>query len=180
LPGLAAGTQRLELGEGNDLRKKSIDTGAERTVSVLIESDPNTGNVLVDTGLGDTQVEFLRSGKVVLKVTTAADGKWRVQGLPALTYDVQVSKTGFEADAPRKSVKVLKGQDQTISFQLHQLALFASVVIRTNPGARVFVDGKESGTAPDNGLLPISNLALGEHKFEAQSRQFLRSRSPSL
>ena len=172
LPGLAAGTQRLELGEGNDLRKKSIDTGAERTVSVLIESDPNTGNVLVDTGLGDTQVEFLRSGKVVLKVTTAADGKWRVQGLPALTYDVQVSKTGFEADAPRKSVKVLKGQDQTISFQLHQLALFASVVIRTNPGARVFVDGKESGTAPDNGLLPISNLALGEHKFEAQSRQF--------
>jgi hypothetical protein len=69
-------------------------------------------------------------------------------------------------------VKVLKGQDQTISFQLHQLALFASVVIRTNPGARVFVDGKESGTAPDNGLLPISNLALGEHKFEAQSRQF--------
>jgi len=172
LPGLAAGTQRLELGEGNDLRKKSIDTGAERTVSVLIDSDPNTGNVLVDTGLGDTQVEFLRSGKVVLKVTTAADGKWRVQGLPAFTYDVQVSKPGFEADAPRKSVKVLKGQDQTISFQLHKLALFASVVIRTNPGARVFVDGKVSGTAPENGLLQVSNLALGEHKFEAQSRQY--------
>jgi serine/threonine-protein kinase len=172
LPGLAAGTQRLELGAGNDLRRESIDTGAERTVSVLIDSDPNTGNVLVETGVSDTQVEFLRSGKVVLKLTTAADGKWRVQGLPAFTYDVQVSKPGFEADAPRKSVKVLKGQDQTISFQLHKLALFASVVIRTNPGAHVFVDGKESGTAPDNGLLQVSNLALGEHKFEAQLRQY--------
>ena len=172
LPGLAAGTQRLELGEGNDLRKKSIDTGAERTVSVLIDSDPNTGNVLVETGQADTQVEFLRSGRVVMKVTTAADGKWRLQGLPAFTYDVQVSKPGFEADAARKSVKVLKGQDQTVSFQLHKLALFASVVIRTNPGARVLVDGKESGTVPENGLLQISNLTLGEHKIEAQSRQY--------
>lgn len=172
LPKLPAGTQQVELGVGSDLRTKSIDTGAERTLSVLIDSDPNTGNVLVETGLGDTQIEFLRSGKTVLKVTTAADGKRRVQGLPALAYDVQVSKPGFEADAPQRSVKVLKGQDQTISFQLRKKVSFASVVIRTSPGARVFVDGRESGTAPENGLFPVSNLALGEHKFEAQLRQY--------
>jgi hypothetical protein len=172
LPKLPAGTQQVELGVGSDLRTKSIDTGVERTLSVLIDSDPNTGNVLVETGLGDTQIEFLRSGKTVLKVTTAADGKRRVQGLPALTYDVQVSKPGFEADAPQRSVKVLKGQDQTISFQLRKKVSFASAVIRTSPGARVFVDGRESGTAPENGLFPVSNLALGEHKFEAQLRQY--------
>ena len=172
LPNLPTGLQRVELGEGNERRVKSIDTGAERTLSVLIESDSNTGNVVVETGLSDTQVEFLRSGKVVLQVTAGADGKARVQGLPALTYDVQVSKPGFEADAPRKSVKVLKGQDQTISFQLRQKVVFASVVVRTNPGARVFVDGRESGTAAENGLLQVSNLAVGEHRFEVQLRQY--------
>ena len=169
---LSPGSQRVELGEGSERRTKSIDTGAERTLSVLIDSDSNTGNVVVETGQSDVQVQILRSGKVVQEVTTGADGKGRVQGLPALAYDVQISKPGFEADAPRKSVKVLKSQDQTVAFQLHKKVVFASVVVRTNPGAKVFVDGQDSGAAPDNGLLQLSNLAVGEHKFEARSRQF--------
>ncbi|MGO9240768.1 MAG: protein kinase domain-containing protein [Bryobacteraceae bacterium] len=172
LPNLPAGTQRIELGEGNERRTKSIETGAGRTLSVLIDAEANTGNVIVETGLGDVHVAFLRSGKAVLEVTTEADGKFRVVGLPALTYDVQVSKPGFEADAARKTVKILKGQDQTVAFQLRKKAVFASVLVRTSPGARVFVDGKESGTTPENGLLQIQNLAVGEHKIEAQLKQF--------
>lgn len=172
LPNLPAGTQHIELGEGNERRTKSIETSAERTLSVLIDAEANTGNVIVETGLGGVQVAFLRSGKAVLEVTTEADGKFRVVGLPALTYDVQVSKPGFEADAPRKTVKILRGQDQTVAFQLHKKVVFASVLVRTNPGARVFVDGRESGTATENGLLQIQNLAVGEHKIEVQLKQF--------
>src|SRR5581483_9160144 len=49
LPKLGPAKYDLELGDGKELRKKSIEIGPDRTLTVIIDSDPNTGTLLVQT-----------------------------------------------------------------------------------------------------------------------------------
>ena len=49
LPRPTLGNHELALGAAKDLRKHSIEIGSERNLTVIIESDPNTGTLVVQT-----------------------------------------------------------------------------------------------------------------------------------
>ena len=153
LPRLTPAGHQLELRVGEDLRKHSIEIGPERTLTAIIDSDPNTGTLLVQTNQDDAAVTVAVNGKEV-KHGNSKKGMFRVANLKAGKYLVRVAKEGYASDFAEQQADVQKGEDKTLSFQLRPqlearsanqgtLELEASV-----PGAELSLDGRPRAASP--------------------------------
>ena len=157
---------------GKDVRKHTIEINPERSLTAIIESDPNTGTLLVQTNEeGAAIVVLIPNGKDV-KRGNSKKGPFRVSSLKAGKYLVRAVKEGYDVDFAEQQAEVVKGEDKTVSFLFRPRPQSASVRVRLTPGSELFVDGSSLGTIPeDNRTVP--GLKAGTHNFKAQKgRQF--------
>ena len=129
LPKATPGNHELALGAGKDLRKHSIEVGPERTLTVIVESDPNTGTLVVQTNEDDVAITVTINGREV-KRGKSDKGTFRIGNLKAGKYVVRAAKAGYDADFNEQPAEVQKGEDKRVSFQFRRKLQNA---VRQNP-----------------------------------------------
>jgi serine/threonine-protein kinase len=171
LPRPALGNHELALGAAKDLRKHSIEIGSERTLTVIVESDPNTGTLLVQTNEDNVAISVITNGREV-KRGNSEKGVFRVANLKAGKYVVRASKEGFDADFDEQPAEIQKGEDQRVAFQFRRKLQNASVSIRLTPGSELWVDGNSLGSTQEDTRV-VRDLKAMSHTFRAQKgKQF--------
>jgi len=166
LPKVSAGSHELVLGDKQDLRKKSADFGPSRTLTAIIDSDPNTGTLVVQTNEDGVTISVLAGGKEVKNGQTK-DGRFRLPNLPAKAYTVRAAKDGYDVDSAEKSADVQKGQDTTVPFSFRRKPQFGSVRVRVTAGSELLVDGSPVSAIAGE-IYTLGNLKPGTHTFRAQ------------
>lgn len=168
LPRLSATNHELQLGEGKDARKKVIEISPDRTLTVTIDSDPNTGTLVVTSNEEGVAISVLANGKDLVRTGETKDGRFRVPNLRARAYTIRAVKPGYETDSAEQKVEIRKGEDQSVSFPFRRRVVTASMPIRSTPGAEIYVDGVLAGTTSPEGTFTATNLTLGTRTFKAQ------------
>lgn len=172
LPKVSLGTHELELGENQDLRKKSADFSASRTLTAIIDSDPNTGTLVVQANEDGVTIVVLDGSKEIARGETK-DGRFRYSNLRAKTYTVKASKEGYDADAAEQSANIQKGEDKAVPFVFRRKPQMVSARFRLTTGSELFADGSLRATVPGE-TYTIPDLKPGMHTFKAQKgKQFL-------
>ncbi len=172
LPNVSAGSHELELGENQDLRKKSADFSPSRTLTAIIDSDPNTGTLVVQANEDGVAIVVVSAGKEVAHGETK-DGRYRVQNLRAKTYVVRAAKEGYDTDTAEQSADIQKGQDKAVTFTFRRKPQMVSARFRLTAGSELFEDGTLVATVPGD-TYTIPSLKPGMHTFRAQKgKQFL-------
>ena len=132
------------------------------------ESGHNLGTLLVVAGQDDARV-FL-NGKLQRQLTHA--GQLRLPNLELKDYVVQVSKSGFQ-DPPQQKVRIRKGEEAKLIFNLQPQPRMASLTIQGGaPGTTVLVDQTLVGTIQPDGTLSVSTINPGDHTVELRKERF--------
>ena len=171
LPSVTAGRHRLDLGEGADLRKKEIEIGPDRTLTAVVDADPNAGNLTVLTGEDNVIVVVSADGREWARGNTVK-GRYRKPGLLPKTYVVRVFKEGYDADPAEQQAEIHKREDNTVSFTFRPQPKPASVRIHLTPGSELTVDGASKGATTEE-TRTLEKLAAGTHTFRAVKTRFL-------
>ena len=171
LPKLTPANHELELGAGKNLRKKQIEIGPDRTLTLILESDPNTGTLLVQTNEDDVAIAVLLNEKEVTH-GSSKKGSFRAANLKVGKYKVRAAKEGYDVDSDEQTAEVQKGEDKPVSFLFRRQPLAASATIHLTPGSELFVDGSSFGTTQENPR-KVENLKPVAHTFRAEKgKQF--------
>lgn len=132
------------------------------------ESSRNLGTILVVAGQDNASV-FL-NGKLQRQLTQA--GQLRLPNLELKDYVVQVSKSGFQ-DPPQQVIRIRKGDQATLVFNLQPQPRLASLTIQGGaPGTTVLVDQTLVGTIQPDGTLSVSTVNPGDHTVELRKERF--------
>jgi hypothetical protein len=154
----------------SDARAAS-DTGAGKVTlddQPPAESGRNLGTLLVVADQEDAKV-FL-NGKLQRQLTQA--GRLRLPNLELKDYVVQVSKSGFQ-DPPQQKIRIRKGEQARLIFNLQPLPSLASLTIQGGaPGTTVLVDQALVGTIQSDGTLSVSTVNPGDHTVELRKERF--------
>ncbi len=167
LPALEPSIYELAMGDG---KKRNIDIGPNRTLSVLLEADPNEGYLLVQASEDGATVILTSNGKEYGRKTTQ-NREARFPHLRVRNYTVQVTKDGYDAEQP-KSIDIAKGQQATLAFELKHQTRLAAILIKTVAGAQIVLDGRTIGPATSDGTLLLPNVVLGQHRIEARLKRY--------
>lgn len=139
------------------------------------ESGHKFGTLVVVAGQDDARV-FL-NGKLQRQLTEA--GQLRLPNLAPNNYSVQVSKSGFQ-DPPQQEVRIRKGEQAKLIFNLQPQPLLASLIIQGGAaGTKVLVDQSPVGTIQPDGRFSLASINPGDHTVELRKdgfkpRQFKR------
>ena len=132
------------------------------------ESGHTMGALLVVAGQDDARV-FL-NGKLQRQLTHA--GQLRLPNLELKDYVVQVSKSGFQ-DPPKQKVRIRKGEEAKLIFNLQPQPRLASLSIQGGaPGTTVLVDQTLVGTIQPDGTLSVPTVNPGDHTVELRKERF--------
>ncbi len=132
------------------------------------ESSHNLGTLLVVAGQDDARV--ILNGKLQRQLTHA--GQLRLPNLELKDYVVQVSKSGFQ-DPPQQKVRIRKGEEAKLIFNLQPQPRLASLTIQgCAPGTAVLVDQTLVGTIQPDGSLSVSTVNPGDHTVELRKERF--------
>lgn len=106
---MAAGSHEFELGENHDLRRVSAKFGPTRTLTAIIDSDPNTGTFAPRTKS--------QMGSVQIRVTAGSELMVDGRSIPKAegeSYTIGELKPGMYVFLPRKgsSSYRIKGQSR--------------------------------------------------------------------
>ncbi|HUA20137.1 MAG TPA: protein kinase [Bryobacteraceae bacterium] len=168
LPPLTANSNELAMADG---KKRTIDAGPGRTVTVQLEADPNEGQLVVQTNEDNANVVLLLNGKEYTSKTTQ-NKQASFAHLRARGYTVQVTKDGYDSEAP-KPVTIAKGQSATLAFNLRSKPMVGAILVRTLQGAQIFLDGKSGDTVGTDGSVLIPSVAPGQHRVEARLKKYV-------
>jgi Flp pilus assembly protein TadD len=132
------------------------------------ESSRNLGTLLVVAGQDDARV--LLNGRLQRQLTQA--GQLRLPNLELKDYVVQVSKSGFQ-DPPPQKIRIRKGEQTRLIFNLQPQPLLASLTIQGGaPETMVLVDQTVVGTIQPDGILSVSSVRPGDHTVELRKERF--------
>jgi tetratricopeptide (TPR) repeat protein len=146
------------------------DTGAGK---IAVDHEPptesrhNLGTLLVVAGQDNARV-FL-NGKLQQQLTQG--GQLRLPNLESKDYVVQVSKSGFQ-DPPRQKIRIRKGEQARLMFDLQPQPRLASLTVQGTPGTTVLVDQAVVGTIQSDGTLSASTVNPGDHTIELRKERF--------
>ena len=132
------------------------------------ESGGNLGAMVVVAGQDGAKVSL--NGKMQRQLTQA--GQLRIPNLAAKDYIVQISKSGFQ-DPPQQKVRIRKGEEARLLFNLLPLPHLASLTIQGGaPGAAVLIDQNLVGTIQPDGTFSASTINPGDHTVELRKERF--------
>ncbi|MBE7542132.1 MAG: PEGA domain-containing protein [Bryobacteraceae bacterium] len=173
---LTPGSHTLSVEDGKMVRTIPLQTGGAPTVNAYIFAPPaaDKGSLLLLAGVDGAEVTL--NGRRHWQLTR--NGQVRVGSLGPGTYQVRVSREGYEPAGPQR-VEVLAGEETRIELPLKPVARVATLQIAGPAGAQVFVDGSEVGTIDAGGSFSTP-VSPGSHTIElrrgsARSRPVTRS-----
>lgn len=162
------GTHELTLTQGSSQYKLDVEAGPAPSLTAFLESGRNVGTVVVVTGEDKARV-FL-DGKP--QNETTRDGELRISELEPKDYTIKVTKNGFQ-DAPEQRVRVRKGEERRLTFNLQPLPRFGTLSIQGGPaGAQVVIDQAPAGIVNPDGSFTAANIVPGDHAIELRKDRF--------
>ena len=168
IPSVQAGAHELALSRGNEQYKVNIDVTPQPALVAFLESGQNVGTLTVITGQDKAKV-FL-NGKALPQVTNG--GQLTIPNLDPKAYSVRVSKNGF-SDLPEQKIRIRKGEQGKLIFNLQPLPHLASLSIQGAPaGATVLVDQTQVGTVQSDGTFNNAAVNPGDHIIELRKDRF--------
>ncbi|HKM86132.1 MAG TPA: protein kinase [Terriglobales bacterium] len=163
-----SGTHELTLTQASDQYKLDVDTGPMPSLTAFLESGRNIGTLVVVAGEDKARV-FLNGQ---LQKDTTQGGQMRISNLEPKDYVVKVSKEGFQ-DLPEQRVRILKGEERKLTFNLQPIPHFGSLSIQGGtPGSQVLIDQVSAGTVQPDGSFSTSNISPGDHVLELRKDGF--------
>jgi serine/threonine protein kinase len=154
--------------QSQDRYKLDIDTNVAPALSAFLESGRSLGTLVVVTGQDKTKV-FL-NGRPQPQLTEG--GQLRIPNLELKEYEVRVSKTGFQ-DAPEQKIRLRKGEQAKLSFNLQPIPRVASLAIQGGvPGAAVLIDQTPVGIIQPDGTFTAATVNPGDHVVELHKDRF--------
>ena len=167
LPALGPANYEVGLDAVKELRKHWIAIGPERTLTVVLDSDPNSGTLLVQTDQNAPITVLVKEKEV--KHGNSENGTFRVANLKAGKYLVRVTKDGYDTDFNEIEAEAHKWADTLVSFQFRRRSLVTSagIIARLTAGSELFVDGNFLGTTQED-TRSISDLKPGAHIFRVE------------
>ncbi len=122
---------------------------ASLTGTVVIETSPGAAVLLDDSSRGTTD----STGQLTLPEVTAG------------THRLQVEATGKEKFGTE--ITVLSGQAIKIEARLVELA--GTLQVKTSPGAVIFFDNEQRGSADSTGQYSLPEVAAGTHQLRVEA-----------
>ncbi len=140
--------------------QKWVDVVAGQALAIAVTLDKTSGSLIVSADVGGARVSVDGQDKGASPVV--------IDDLSAGPHSVEVRADGFPA--LRETVTVRAGERATFSAQLRgQRGPTGSINIISNvPGARIYLDGEDIGTAP----VVKEDIVQGDHIIEAQARGY--------
>jgi tetratricopeptide (TPR) repeat protein len=119
---------------------------------------------------GQDNVKVFLNEKPQRQLTRA--GQLRLPNLELKDYVVKVSKSGFQ-DPPPQTVRIRKGEEARLTFNLEAQPHLASLMIQGGaPGITVLLDQTSVGTIQADGTLSVSTINPGDHTLELRKERF--------
>ncbi len=145
---------------------------AETVTTVQPKAAPvaTVGSVQVRSNVPDADV--LVDGQ--LMGTTRADGTAPIT-VEFGRHEIAIQKSGYEAGAPQQVEVSSSAPEASVSVELTKTAEAANapaatpdtyLLVTSNPGAELSVDGRASGRVPNGGMLAL-RVSPGRHRLEA-------------
>jgi serine/threonine-protein kinase len=168
LPSISTGAHQLTVTRGHDLYKLDVDAGTAPTLTAFLESGQEVGTLVVVAGQDKARV-FL-NGRLQSQPTQG--GELRIPNLELKDYVVRVSKSGFQ-DLPEQKVRIRKGEQAKLIFNLQPVPHLASLTIQGGvAGATVLIDQSPVGTIQPDGTLALATINPGDHLVELRKDRF--------
>jgi len=165
---LTPGTHQLTLTQGSSQYKLDVDAGPMPSLTVFLESGRNVGTLVIVTNEDKARV-FLNG---LPQKDATRGGELRISDLEPKDYTVKVSKNGFQ-DLPEQKVRIRKGEERRLAFNLQPLPRFGTLSIQGGPpGAQVVIDQTPAGIVQPDGSFSASNIAPGDHIVELRKDRF--------
>jgi eukaryotic-like serine/threonine-protein kinase len=169
---LTPGTHELAVTQGSEQYKLDVDAGPMPSLTTFLESGQNIGTLVVVTGEDKARV-FLNGQP---QKDTTWGGQLRISNLEPKDYVVKVSKNGFQ-DLPEQKVRIHKGEQRKLTFNLQPLPHFGSLSIQGGPpGAQVLIDQVPAGTVQPDGSFVAADISPGDHVVELYKDRFKAKR----
>jgi serine/threonine protein kinase len=161
------GTHELTLTQGSSQYKLDVDAGPMPSLTAFLESGRNVGTLVIVTNEDKARV-FLNGQPQ----KDATHGELRISDLEPKDYTIKVSKNGFQ-DLPEQKVRIRKGEERRLTFNLQPLPHFGTLSIQGGPpGAQVVIDQTPAGTVNPDGSFSAANIAPGDHVVELRKDRF--------
>jgi eukaryotic-like serine/threonine-protein kinase len=171
-PQVSLATHELTLTRGDDQYKLDIDIGPAPALAAFLQSGQNIGTLVIVTGEDKARVYL--NGQ--LQKGTTQGGQLRIPNLEPKDYVVTISKPGFQ-DLPSQSVRVRKGEQTKLSFNLQPVPHLASLSIQGGtPGAQVLLDQAPVGVIQPDGTFNMATITPGDHVIELRKDRFVSKR----
>jgi serine/threonine protein kinase len=165
---LTPGTHQLTLTQGGDQYQLDVVAGPRPSLNTFLESGRNIGTLVVVTGEDKARV-FLNGQP---QKDTTVGGQLRISNLEPKDYVVKVSKNGFQ-DLPEQKIRIRKGQQGTLTFNLKPAPHLGSLAIQgALPGTQVLIDQASAGTVQPDGSFTAANVSPGDHVVELRRDGF--------
>lgn len=130
---------------------------------------PTVGSILIGLGSVEGDVAILVDGRKPAKVVKGGENQLEIENLPVGTHTLRISHPTI-ADWERR-VEVGGGATTTVTPKF--TPAIANLIVRSEPGAEVFVDDSYTGKIGDNGELKILNkLGPGDHTIRVTKDQY--------
>jgi serine/threonine protein kinase len=172
LPQVSLATHELTLTHGDDQYKLDIDLSPAPTLATFLQSGQNIGTLVIVTGEDKARVYL--NGQ--LQKGTTQGGQLRIPNLEPKDYEVTVSKAGFQ-DLPPQKVRVRRGEQTKLSFNLQPVPHLASLSIQSGtPGAQVLIDQAPVGVIQPDGTFNLATITAGDHVVELRKDRFVSKR----
>jgi eukaryotic-like serine/threonine-protein kinase len=165
---VAVGTHELTLTQSSSQYKLDVNAGPLPSLTTFLESGRNVGTLVIVTNEDKARV-FLNGQP---QKETTHGGELRISDLEPKDYVIKISKNGFQ-DLPEQKVRVRKGEERRLAFNLQPLPHFGTLSIQGGPpGAQVVIDQTPAGTVQADGSFTAANITPGDHVVELRKDRF--------
>jgi eukaryotic-like serine/threonine-protein kinase len=162
------GTHELTLTQGSSQYKLDVDAGPMPSLTTFLESGRNVGTLVIV--VNEDKARVFLNGQ--LQKETTHGGEVRISDLDPKDYTIKVSKNGF-LDIPEQKVRIRKGEERRLAFNLQPLPHFGTLSIQGGPpGAQVVIDQTPAGTVNPDGSFSAANITPGDHVVELRKDRF--------
>ncbi len=138
------------------------------TEPVQAELVPVTGSILIGLGSLDTDATITVDGKKPEKAVKVSENQIEIQGLEVGQHTLRISHASV-VDWEKK-VEVEGGATTTVTPKF--VVSIVHLVIKSEPGAEVFVDNNYEGRVAENGELRVTNIRPGERSIRVTKDKF--------
>lgn len=171
LKDLGTADHNLQVTRNKDRQLFVLTYTSAPALTVYVKSDPNTGTVVVKTGVDGASVSI--DGKPYKRPTE--HGQLRIP-LKVGEYTISVHKPGY-IDPPPQTVDVQKAEEAALDFTLEPAPAVATLDVRgAAPGTMIYIDRTFAAAAAADGNATIPNVPPGDHVVELRRDQALPKR----